>query len=165
MRDLKRRRWIGMMEGRWKNREAIKKEERGNKRELQQIKISYQWREISRRNEEVKGSQSVLCFRCFLIKHAPLQFKRRCCRGNHTRVKGKQAWGEDTRTHAHTALWLAHSIIDQPWGHCTWRRARRRSCSILCPLPLFSGVFITFIGTLDLWPLTSSNQLPLLLMM
>ena len=95
------------------------------------------------------------------IKHTRLQLHRRCCRGNNTRVKREQAWCKHTHTHA--ALWLALSIIDQPWGQHTWRRGRRRETRV------FLAVSSTFTfrcvhhvdylcspSTSDLWPLTSS---------
>lgn len=119
-----------------------------------------QWREASAETNEkttvwIKTKQKRLSRSVLLIKHTPLQLYRRCCRGNNTRVKREQAWCK----HTHAALWLALSIIDQPWGQHTWRRGRRGrpECSSLCPLPSLSGVFITLITsagplTSDLWP-------------
>lgn len=123
-----------------------------------------QWREASAETNEkttvwIKTKQKRLSRSVLLIKHTPLQLYRRCCRGNNTRVKREQAWCK----HTHAALWLALSIIDQPWGQHTWRRGRRRETRVFLAVSsafTFRCVhhvdYLCRTSTFDLWPLTSS---------
>lgn len=119
-----------------------------------------QWREASAETNEkmtvwIKTKQKRLSRSVLLIKHTPLQLYRRCCRGNNTRVKREQAWCK----HTHAALWLALSIIDQPWGQHTWRRGRRRETRVFLAVSsafTFRCVhhvdYLCRTSTSDLWP-------------
>lgn len=69
------------------------------------------------------------------VQEAPLLWQPHTCEG--------RAGVMHTHTQTDSALWSAHSIIDQPWGCCTCQWAAGTLCSLLHSPPfLFSGVLV-----------------------